>query len=591
MEEKLLQAIDLVINQLQEEEKQYQEALKRMENVYETEDGKLVKTKEQEEYESDIAKINGELDEIDKDKKVIKTILVIKKEKEREINEKQALLQEKEHQKTKVAEARQSLLKDKQQLEEAIESVAGKKIYEEGKFEKPKEQLEYEEDLNEVNGKLKELKEQEKEVEEIARRIQYRKRQKDILDAKLKPFMDKYKVRDEEKVQDVSEEEKTEEHEKNVAENVTEELQEYKSSEKDFQSSKTEDESKNKEVSNSRQEVTKEQIGKITKDDEDKISDRYKRKMDFYKKLGFVGRIKEKYKTLKLRHQKEGEKLTVFTKMRLAINSVFMTSKTMSTYMLDKAEKEIIDEKAGEYLYNGLEENEEENLDMSAKMEKCKSDVGKYLSILRDTTEKKKIGKQHGKINEINNKVKTLAVELKSMGNNIDTGTSKLLMKQYQDLVYELHILGVPMKDLPPANFMEEQPLIEESKHSRTLKFMHEIADYTVRRGKELYGKEGNPELNEKYQTAYENSASYIKSVDSTQMLEYKRAILEARRVEGEKMGKETYLRFKELQASGLDGEKMGREAYLRLKELQTKMDDSVKPQEQHDTHESEGGR
>ena len=574
MEEKLLQAIDLTISQLQKEEKQCQEALQEMKNVYEN--GKLVTTKEQEEYESDLAKIHKELKEIDKDKKMVETILVIKKEKDKEINDKQALLHEKTYQMT---EARQSLLKDRQQLEEAIESVAGKKIYEEGKFEKTKEQLEYEENLNDVN---KKLGEQEKEIKEIARRIQYRKRQKDILDAKLKPFMDKYKVRDEEKVQDVSEEEKIDEHEKNV----TEELQEDKNSE----SSKIEDENKNKEESNSRQEVAREQIGKITKDDEDKISDRYKRKMDYYNKLGFVGKIKEKYKTLKLRHQKAGEKLTIFTKMKLAVSSVFMTAKTMSTYMLDKAEEEIIDEKTGEYLYNGLEENEEETLDTSAKMEKCKTDVEEYLSVLRDTTEKKKIGKQNGKINEINNKVKALAVELKFMEENMDTDTSKLLMDKYHDLVYELHISGVPMKDLPPTNLMEEPLLSEETKESKMLKFMYEIANYTVQRGMKLklHGKEENSELNEKYQRAYENAASYIESVDSVQMLDYEKAVTEAIGVEGEKAGREAYLRFKDLQVSDVEAEKMGREAYLRLKGLQ------AQPTTNNDkgyTHESGGER
>ncbi len=162
MEEKLLEAVDEVMQSLQKHKEESQKVIQELSHTYDRRDGKLVKTRKQEEAENELAKIEKELETVSQDQEEITK-----------------LLQEKE----KVKDSESSLLKDKKQLEEAIAQMSGKMTYENGKMVKTQEQLKYERDLENVNEKLDPIL---------------------SINEKLEEYMKKYDVKDKNKVKSPS---------------------------------------------------------------------------------------------------------------------------------------------------------------------------------------------------------------------------------------------------------------------------------------------------------------------------------------------------------------------------------------------------
>ena len=116
-------------------------------------EGKLSKTSEQSECEQDLTKIEQELDNIEKDREILKD----KQQKEKEIFEEKKIVK-----KLKI---------NKKECEEAIKEEQGKYSFSEGKFTKTPVLLEYEKDLEkinrELNSKLMGIAKKQKELETL----------------------------------------------------------------------------------------------------------------------------------------------------------------------------------------------------------------------------------------------------------------------------------------------------------------------------------------------------------------------------------------------------------------------------------------
>ena len=75
MEEKLLETVDEVMQSLQKHKEECQKVIQELSHTYDRRDGKLVKTREQEEAEKDLAKIEEELETVSQDKEEITKLL------------------------------------------------------------------------------------------------------------------------------------------------------------------------------------------------------------------------------------------------------------------------------------------------------------------------------------------------------------------------------------------------------------------------------------------------------------------------------------------------------------------------------------
>ena len=129
MEERLLEAVESKIQKLANDKEQYEKAIEELSKKMETRDGKLVKTNEMIEYETDFQKISLELESTKKEKDTIGELLNRKQELEKSISRKEYLLKEKE------------------QCEKATKEISDKKVFENGKLVETKEVLEYKKEL------------------------------------------------------------------------------------------------------------------------------------------------------------------------------------------------------------------------------------------------------------------------------------------------------------------------------------------------------------------------------------------------------------------------------------------------------------
>ncbi len=191
MEERLLKVLEEKLLGLQRDEAQCMEALEKISGKYNTENSKLVKTEEQLEYENDLAKIRKEIEATKKEDAYIKKLLQERQEK------------------LGIILTEKSLLRDKEQLEQAIKEMSGKSVLRNGKLEKTPEQIEYENDLLKVEEELK-------KIDKIKGRIKR-------IEAKLKEAMDKYKI-EPEKETEATEKETKSAPEKKDTESKSEEL-------------------------------------------------------------------------------------------------------------------------------------------------------------------------------------------------------------------------------------------------------------------------------------------------------------------------------------------------------------------------------
>lgn len=138
MEEKLLEIMDKNEKSLNKNKEELQKVIEEEINKHKMElnEGKFEKTTEQSECEKDLTKIEKELDNIVKDREILKD----KQKKEKEISEEKKIVKK--------------LTINKKECEEAIKEEQGKYSFSEGKFTKTPVLLEYEKDLEKINGEL-----------------------------------------------------------------------------------------------------------------------------------------------------------------------------------------------------------------------------------------------------------------------------------------------------------------------------------------------------------------------------------------------------------------------------------------------------
>lgn len=138
MEEKLLEIMDKNEKSLNKNKEELQKVIEEEINKHKMEfkEGKFEKTTEQSECEEDLTKIEEELDNIVKDRKILKE----KQQKEKEISEEKKIVKK--------------LTINKKECEEAIKEEQGKYSFSEGKFTKTPVLLEYEKDLEKINREL-----------------------------------------------------------------------------------------------------------------------------------------------------------------------------------------------------------------------------------------------------------------------------------------------------------------------------------------------------------------------------------------------------------------------------------------------------
>ena len=146
MEEKLIEEVDKRIQSLEKDKEQIEQELN---EISTREQYTRIKSPEHLELESDLPKVNAELETVNKEKNRILKLITEKNEK------------------MEMAKKYESLLKDKEQLENAINELASKRSFQDGKFVKTAEQLEYESDLERVNQELSEVDKLNKRISRI----------------------------------------------------------------------------------------------------------------------------------------------------------------------------------------------------------------------------------------------------------------------------------------------------------------------------------------------------------------------------------------------------------------------------------------
>ncbi len=241
-------------------------------------------------------------------------------------------------------------------------------------------------------------------------------------------------------------------------------------------------------------------IRQIIKENQKEINEISLRKMRYYSKLGFRGKIKMRYGML-------GKHRRLKNKAMLGIQSLFLNANKVRKYIIKDSEEEVISQKWEEYI-------SEVNTTKTSKKQ-SKEQVNPYmeridgcLQCLKTTTEKKKTGNSNGIVNEVNREVKEIAKDLEEYLNKVDDQEVK---RKYMKTIYELHILGVPVKDLPPLDLSGEKSTTKKEKQQENIKFMRGVQTYSTYRYLKVEGE--NPELEDKYEEAYEKIARHLKSV------------------------------------------------------------------------------
>lgn len=177
MEEKLLEIMQGNETKLNKEKEELKKVIEEENSKHkkEIENGKLIKTKETIECETDLAKIESELNSIVKEKEIIAK----KQQMEKEIIEEKKKLNK--------------LNKDRKQCQEAIKEEQKFSSFSEGKFGKTSELQEYEKDLekinNELNAKIMSVAKKEKELR--------------ILNAYVSKMITKYNVKEQMKKEEI----------------------------------------------------------------------------------------------------------------------------------------------------------------------------------------------------------------------------------------------------------------------------------------------------------------------------------------------------------------------------------------------------
>ncbi len=234
MEERLLEAVESKIQKLANDKEQYEKAIEELSKKMETRDGKLVKTNEMIEYETDFQKISLELESTKKEKDTISELLNRKQELEKSISRKEYLLKEKE------------------QCEKAIKEISDKKVFENGKLVETKEVLEYKKELEKIEEELKIVQEQSEMLKQI--------------DENIKEKMEKYNIKFENKEQVTENEVEEQEQEESEVEEQEQEESEVEEQEQE-ENEVEEQEQEESEVEEHEQEESEPELSEEEKSD------------------------------------------------------------------------------------------------------------------------------------------------------------------------------------------------------------------------------------------------------------------------------------------------------------------------------------
>ena len=163
----------------------------------------------------------------------------------------------------------------------------------------------------------------------------------------------------------------------------------------------------------------KQLMKRIVKENQNEINKTAVKKMRYYNKAGFIGKIRKRYEILG-KHQNVKNVRKLKNKAMLGIQSLFLKSKQLQEYMLEESRKEIIDKKWEQYVSGENPEVKQEN----SKKTQPKQQTNQYierieecLQKLKNTTEKKKIGNHKGIVNQLNSEMKGIAQKLKAYSN------------------------------------------------------------------------------------------------------------------------------------------------------------------------------
>lgn len=156
MEDKLLKAIENTLGHLNKDEEQCKKALEEINSKI-----KSGESREEKEYKDDLEKIQEEIKDKQEDKERATDLF--------------KLMEEKEDEKQKLDNAKNIMLKNREECEDAIKQVEGKKEYKDGKLVDSKELLEYRNDLDRINAELakieNKIKQNSKETAELKNEI------------------------------------------------------------------------------------------------------------------------------------------------------------------------------------------------------------------------------------------------------------------------------------------------------------------------------------------------------------------------------------------------------------------------------------
>ena len=185
--ENLEEILDKKIVDLNKEREEINQQIAENEKKYVTVDGKLQESEEVKKYRIDLSKINAEIQATILEKQFVQESVRKTENFDKEIEQAKKDIK--------------NLEKNSKECEEAINELKGKYIYANGKMQKPKELLEYEEDLKKIT----------LEISEKSNILKNKETEYDEANTEIQKLLDKYQVKQKEPEELEPEETKPEE--------------------------------------------------------------------------------------------------------------------------------------------------------------------------------------------------------------------------------------------------------------------------------------------------------------------------------------------------------------------------------------------
>ena len=185
--ENLEEILDKKIVDLNKEREEINQQIAENEKKYVTVDGKLQESEEVKKYRIDLSKINAEIQATILEKQFVQESVRKTENFDKEIEQAKKDIK--------------NLEKNSKECEEAINELKGKYIYANGKMQKPKELLEYEEDLKKIT----------LEISEKSNILKNKETEYDEANTEIQKLLDKYQVKQKEPEETKPEEIKPEE--------------------------------------------------------------------------------------------------------------------------------------------------------------------------------------------------------------------------------------------------------------------------------------------------------------------------------------------------------------------------------------------